>query len=356
MSQESPAWRPWVVLVGGFLGAGKTSLILTAARILEERGVRCAAVLNDQGDELVDTNHAGLRGVVSREVTGGCFCCRFSELLSATEALRTYAPEVIFAEPVGSCTDIVATVLRPLLEEFEFCRVAPLTVLVDPARTTTLLTGDADANLVFLLRKQLEEADVVCMSKADLYPNAAGIPGTESRRLSSKTGLGVAEWLDEVLGGCLQAGAKALNIDYEEYARAEAALAWLNLSLTFEPAYPASPASVTGPLLDSIDEAMTVAGVSFVHLKLIDRSPAGWVKAATCGNGQEPVVEGALDASPASRHELLLNLRAIGSPLEVQTIVEKQIESLEGRVLDVRLDCFSPAPPKPERRVAKTQL
>ena len=77
--------RAWIVVVGGFLGSGKTSLILAAARLLEQRGMRCAVILNDQGKELVDTRHAEAQGVLAREVTGGCFCCRFSDLMQGIE-------------------------------------------------------------------------------------------------------------------------------------------------------------------------------------------------------------------------------------------------------------------------------
>jgi G3E family GTPase len=42
-------------------------------------------------------------------------------------------------------------------------------VLVDPARATALLSPDADPDLAFLFEKQLQEADLVCMSKADLF-------------------------------------------------------------------------------------------------------------------------------------------------------------------------------------------
>ena len=47
--------RPQLVVVGGFLGAGKTTLILAAARLLAERGLRSAIILNDQSESLVDT-------------------------------------------------------------------------------------------------------------------------------------------------------------------------------------------------------------------------------------------------------------------------------------------------------------
>lgn len=356
MSDESPRPRPWIVIVGGFLGSGKTTLILAAARLLEQRGVRCAVILNDQSNDLVDSRHAEAEGFLAREVTGGCFCCRFSELISVIEHLQMFRPAVIFAEPVGSCTDISATVLGPLLECFDRYRIAPFTVLVDPARAAVLLAADADSDMAFLFQKQLHEADLVCMTKADLYPDAAGIPGMETRRLSARTGQGVPQWLDEILLGFQEAGRTTLEIDYGRYAQAEAALAWLNLSCDLVLAIPLSPALVIGPLIDRLDLALTAAALPIVHLKVFDRSTTGWLKAAVCTNGEEPRVEGDLDASPAGHHELVVNLRAKGDPEVVRRTVEEQLSHVEGQVLDVHLECFSPAPPKPERRVAKSRV
>ncbi|HEY1648051.1 MAG TPA: GTP-binding protein [Terracidiphilus sp.] len=353
MSEHPHQPRPWIVILGGFLGSGKTSLILAAARLLEKRGLRCAVILNDQCSELVDTRHVEIEGVLAREVTGGCFCCRFSELQSMIGELRTRAVDVIFAEPVGSCTDISATVFRPLREEFDLYRVAPFTVLVDPKRAASLNNEDADSPLAFLFQKQLDEADLVCMTKADLYPDAASLPGVAQRFLSAKTGQGVSEWLDEILSGSYDAGKTTLEIDYEQYARAEAALAWMNLSFTFEPAVPVSPALASGPLFDGLHDALTEAGISIAHLKMINRSPTGWLKVAVCANGEEPAVEGNLDASPAGRHELLVNLRARGDAAQVRKLVEWQLQQLEGRKLDMHFNCFSPAAPKPERRVPR---
>jgi hypothetical protein len=87
--------------------------------------------------------------------------------------------------------------------------------------------------------------------------------------------------------------------------RAEAALVWLNLQVSIEPQVPRSPAMVLGLLLDHLDAEFTRSNISILHLKTIVDSPAGFVKAAICGNVQEPTVEGALAASPASRHDLI---------------------------------------------------
>jgi hypothetical protein len=357
MKSEDSDIRPWIVIVGGFLASGKTTLILAAARELERLGRRCAIILNDQGAEQVDTRLAGLHGLRFGEVTGGCFCCRLSDLVNVAERLREHAPEVIFAEPVGSCADIVATVLRPFLQYSDRYRIAPFTVLIDPGRAESLAQSDSSVYLNYLFAKQIEEADILCFTKADLHPSPPQIPLlTEAprpvRQVSSVTGQGVLAWLDEILSGTLQTSGQSLNIDYQHYAQAEAALAWLNLQATFEPDIPASPSMVLGPFLDSLDQRLTKAGVAIVHLKMIVSSPSGYVKAALSGNGQEPRVEGVLDASPAAAHDILLNLRALGEPQETREIVEKELSKLAGRLTAVELNCFSPAPPEPEKRIA----
>jgi hypothetical protein len=345
--------KPWVVLVGGFLGAGKTTLILAAARELQRRGLRSAMVWNDQGKDLVDSRYAALSGMRSGEVTGGCFCCRLSGLIDAMGELRAHAPDVIFAEPVGSCTDLSATVLHPLLECSDTYQLAPLTVLVDPLRAQSMLKPNADPDMRFLFDKQLQEADLVCFTKSDLYPEYLEPSGPHVRHLSAKTGQGVAAWLNEILSGTIATGDQALLIDYSEYARAEAALAWLNLRAVFEPHSGLSPAVLLGPLLDRIDSALTAEHISIAHLKAIVTSPTGFLKVAICGNGHEPVVDGDLDASPAPRLELLLNLRAVGEPSQVRRIVERELHTLDSGPSQCAVDCFRPAAPVPERRIAR---
>jgi hypothetical protein len=348
--------RPWVVIVGGFLGAGKTTLLLAAARELERRGLRSAIILNDQGTALVDSEYARLHKVPTGEVTGGCFCCRFSELVDAMDQLRAHAPDVILAEPVGSCTDIAATLLQPLYDFSESYRIAPHTVLIDPERAFALLRDDADPHLRFLFSHQLEEADLLCFTKSDTRPNFPAIDGRSVRQISAKTGQGVAAWLDEALAGTLTAGSRILEIDYEQYAQAEAALAWLNLQVTIRPSTAVSPAVVLGPLLDHLHADLIAGGISIVHLKALIQAETGFVKAALCANDQQPAVEGNLDASPAATHQLLLNLRAVGDAAQVRSIVEHCMCQMGKDFTDLEIVCFHPAAPKPERRVAEATI
>ena len=64
-------------MVGGFLGAGKTTSILKMALNLKKQGKKAAIITNDQGEALVDTNLIKSSGFPVLEVTGSCFCCNF---------------------------------------------------------------------------------------------------------------------------------------------------------------------------------------------------------------------------------------------------------------------------------------
>jgi hypothetical protein len=328
-------------MVGGFLGAGKTTLILAAARRLQQRGLRVAAILNDQGDDLVDTQLVAQNGVPADQVTGGCFCCKLGDLVEAAGRLESYQPDVIFAEAVGSCTDIVATTLRPLLRDYaDRFRLAPFTVVVDAMMSEALL---ADEDMYFLWKNQTDEADLVWCTKDDLWCAHSG----DMPHLSARTGEGVDQWLEQVLGEGAAVGTKPLELDYSRYARAEAALTWLNCRAIVQPRAACAPATVVGPLLDRLDAALTRGGARIVHLKVMAQCETGYVKAALCANGQEPDVEGMLDASPAAEHEVLVNLRAVGEPEVLRAIVHDGFAALEAAVEWRLLQCFRPGPPVP---------
>jgi len=342
---------PTLVLVGGFLGAGKTTLILRAAETLRRRGLRAAVITNDQDSGLVDTRSSEVSGFDTREVAGGCFCCRFSDLLDAAEQLTDWSPDVIFAEPVGSCVDISATILQPFkaFHRHQF-RLAPYTVLADPSLAERVFGGQADTDVSFLYRQQIAEADLLCLTKADLGARAPSLPVPVDLRVSAVSGEGVEAWLDEVLHSSRVVGARLLDVDYARYAEAEAALGWLNLHAEILLREAQSPAALAGPLLDHLDRALTGAGMPIAHLKIFDQAESGYVKAGIVANGAEPRADGDLAASPAERHELVINLRAIGEPTSLDAMVRDALDRIDGEVTIRHLGAFRPAPPQPEHR------
>jgi G3E family GTPase len=157
-----------ILLVTGFLGAGKTTVVNHL--LAHAAGRRIAAVVNDFGAINIDAELiAGASdGVIS--LSNGCICCSLEgDLLRTLAALlrREPRPEFIVIETSGVAdpSDIVRNLMDPLI-----WREAPLeTVLCVVDATTTAETLNDDA----LLRSQLRAADVVALSKVDLV-DAAG--------------------------------------------------------------------------------------------------------------------------------------------------------------------------------------
>ena len=346
--------KPLLVPIAGFLGAGKTGLIIAGARALRKRNLNCAAILNDQGGNLVDTEHVRERQISAAEVAGGCFCCRFSDLIDRAEELRELNPDVIFIEAVGSCADLSATVIQPLKRDFrDRFRVAPLTVAVDPAQARQMSELPEASELRYLFDRQMEEADLLAFTKCDLglrYRHAASVDG---RCLSSLTGEGVSEWLDEILSGTIPAGAKILQINYDRYARAEAALGWLNWYAQIQLSWPLSPAELVGPFVDALQEAIRSQRGEIAHLKVSDDTDSSYLKVSVTSTTAEPGAEGDLAASPELRHELRLNLRAVMDAGVLRETFVRELNKLPGRQQEASLECFSPSRPEPQQRFSE---
>ena len=231
-------------LVGGFLGSGKTTAIGSACELLRSRGRRPAVVTNDQGAVLVDTRLLAGAGISTGEVTGGCFCCRYPELVERITALAQNGAQDLFAEAVGSCVDIARTVINPLLAGGEVALEAvTFSVLADARLLADYLAGRplpwSDSALHYLFERQLAEAPLLIATKADLVADDAETRQELTGRLQaafprqrlllqdSRTATGVAEWLRHITGtGAGPALLPGVEVDYDRYGAAEAALAW----------------------------------------------------------------------------------------------------------------------------------
>jgi G3E family GTPase len=245
MRIEMNAPRIRFVMVGGFLGAGKTTTLGRLASMYMQQGLSVGIVTNDQAEDLVDTNTLRSQGFEVGEVAGACFCCNFNELMETIESLgREERPDVILAEPVGSCTDLVATVIQPLKRLFnaEF-EIAPYCVILKPSHGRKILRNESGAGFspkaAYILKKQLEEADAILINRIDeLAPQEVTelaalleehYPGTPVLRISASTGAGF-DALFELLAQRGDFGRRVLDIDYDVYAEGEAELGWLNSS------------------------------------------------------------------------------------------------------------------------------
>ena len=161
------------LMVGGFLGAGKTTAIARIARHYLDQGLKVGLVTNDQATDLVDTYSLKAQGFQVGEVPGACFCCNFNQLIATLAALsHDEVPDIIVAEPVGSCTDLVATVIEPIQAlHADLYDVGPLAVLLKPEHGRRILRREKKAGFspkaAYIFLKQIEEADVVALNKID---------------------------------------------------------------------------------------------------------------------------------------------------------------------------------------------
>ena len=373
VGMDSSGPRSRYVMIGGFLGAGKTTAVGRFAQHLVGQGLRVGLITNDQGSGLVDTVSLRSRGFSTEEIPGGCFCCRFNSLVEAakrlTEATR---PDVFVAEPVGSCTDLVATVTYPLRRIYgDRFQIAPLSVLVDPIRAQRifgLAKGARFSDKVsYIYRKQLEEANVIVINKVDLLTSGelGKLKATLEEAfcqaqvlcLSARTGTGLEDWF-EILSEENQPHLPTVAINYDTYAEGEALLGWLNATIELKSNEAFDGNLILRELADHLQRRMGREDAEIAHLKMTLAPERGLGDLAVINvvrNDIVPELGQGLDA-PLRAGQLILNLRAEGDPNRLEEAVREVLSelseandgSLSVRVED--LERFRPGRPEPTHR------
>ncbi|ABF44501.1 CobW family GTP-binding protein [Deinococcus geothermalis] len=151
-----------VLVIGGFLGAGKTTLVNHLIRSLPRR---LGVIVNEFGQTGVDG------GLIERlqddvtELTAGCLCCTGrDDLLRAlvTISLREQQPDAVLVELSGMAdpTPVLTTLLdRSVRSAF---RVITLVAVVDARHVLQTLHDHPEA------ARQLAYANVIVLNKTDL--------------------------------------------------------------------------------------------------------------------------------------------------------------------------------------------
>jgi Ni2+-binding GTPase involved in maturation of urease and hydrogenase len=350
--------------VSGFLGAGKTTLVAAGARALQARGLRVAVVANDQGRDLVDTAWFRAQGLAAGEIPGGCFCCRFDALVAeADRLLAAHQPDVILAEAVGSCTDLLATVYRPLrrLHPGRF-ELAPLSVLVEAERLLEMESAFPH-DVAYVFERQLAEAELVVLTKLDL---ARDQPSADTRErlaaaarvpviaTSALTGEGVSDWVERLLaGGAPLAG--ELDVDYAAYARGEAELAWLNAALDFVRPSGLAPRELGSALGAALAARVRGLGAPLAHAKVLVACSRGAARLSLARAGGDWQWSGDLGLPAEAALSALVNVRMVGEPEALARLVRdaagEAARSLGAGVVEQRLESFAPEAPVPRHRL-----
>lgn len=373
LDTESPATDPPTdhraryVMIGGFLGAGKSTAVGQLARRFTDRGLRVGLITNDQGQGLVDTATLRHQGFSVEEIAGGCFCCRFNSLRDAAERLTAAErPDVFVAEPVGSCTDLLATVSYPLRRLYgDRFDVAPLSVMVDPLRCARVL-GIEDGRrfspkVSYVYQKQLEEAQILVINKIDRLGEEArrklrdGLaqryPEATVFEVSARHGEGLEEWFEHIEQGSL-GHRPAMEIDYQLYGEGEALLGWLNATLRFEASEELDGNVWTENFARALQDRLAKSNAEVAHLKMTLAPCTGPGDLALVNLVDRDLVPELAErlGAPVRHGQLVVNLRAEAPPEDLAAALEQEVAGREELVIE-HVEHFAPAPPQPTHRL-----
>jgi G3E family GTPase len=193
-----------LIIVAGFLGSGKTTLILSmASELIVQRGVKVAIIENEVGQIGIDNQYLELQGLRVKKLQSGCICCALSSDLVTTlkqlqESLR---PDVVILEPSGVANAAkILEITDCLLPEVIQKKVI---VIVDPTRFKAIMA------ITFpFVQESLNVADIVAINKIDQVDQVTldetkkeikGLTGVAKvAEISALQGTGLRDLMEEV--------------------------------------------------------------------------------------------------------------------------------------------------------------
>lgn len=275
-------------LVNGFLGSGKTTAIINATKNLIQQGKTVGIVTNDKGQFQVDTAFFQSSHIPTRQVTGGCFRCSFSEFEEKIVQLQeNVSPDIIFAESVGSCVDLVNTIFSPLQQNtILHVETTTYSVFTDIRLFQYWINHEPlpfSDKINYLFEKQIEESKLLLLNKSDLLPpdqqkeiSAIAIEQFPEKMIFLQNSLdqsGIQPWLNALENQMTLKDHPRLVVDYPTYKSGENEMAWLDQKFTIESHTPEriKPALIEliRLLLDSLQKENVFVG----HLKLLISFP-----------------------------------------------------------------------------------
>jgi G3E family GTPase len=355
-------------LVGGFLGSGKTTAIANSCKILSDNGITTSVITNDQGEYLVDSRFIKHSGISWSEVTGGCFCCNYNQLDTQINTLKNNNnPSAIFAEFVGSCTDLVATVLKPLIE-YRGAQNEQVTFssFVDSNLLLLHLEGGIlpfNMETMYIWEKQIEEAEVLVINKTDLLLSVEleklkrltenMFPSKQILFQNSLDNESLRKWIDLINKQSENKEHKSIDIDYEIYGKGEANLAWLDEEIQIISTDNTS-VEIANNFINSITDDIVRKGFTIGHLKyfMVFNDKSLKISHTTVSNKS---ASESMIYEKAGLVDLLVNARIQTSPDELRKILFdnlKQLKSNPGvQVNEKFLSYFQPGFPNPTHRM-----
>jgi cobalamin biosynthesis protein CobW len=161
-----PTKRVPALVLSGFLGSGKTTLVQGLLKDAAERGLRIALISNELGELGIDRALLGAGGQSYVELEGGCVCCELSDDLLETlvELKREVDPDRFVIETSG--------VALPYDTQLNFWR-EPVCDFIGDDMAVVVVNAEQVAeerDLEGTFEDQVQSADLLVLNKIDLVP------------------------------------------------------------------------------------------------------------------------------------------------------------------------------------------
>ncbi|MGO8926567.1 MAG: GTP-binding protein [Limisphaerales bacterium] len=282
-----------LIVIEGFWGAGKRTVISRLARWLVKRRHRVAILIEDPPYGLAEISPIQTGSLWVEDVPGCCASCRLDFLDEALRNLnRRQWPDTLIVAPVESCADLGARVVRPLLSIYPSgIQFSALSVLVDPFNTLYALGLEPGRGfgpeVRGILRKQMEEAEIIAINKCDVLPSrdrerleaaiAAQFPRAKVHAVSARTGLGCQRWFNSLCNAVLESR-PTMAVRYATFARGEELTEWFDglVSVSSRHRHGLDPELMLKRLAGASRTALARAGVRIASFRAVFGPLNGW--------------------------------------------------------------------------------
>ena len=352
------------MVVSGFLGAGKTTTMIALAEHMNKTFGETAIIANDLGANLVDTNLTQTSGCTVAEIASGCICYQMDNTVDQIRRLRDKDGAVFVMSDIPGCgvgalDHVYHRLATDNADEFT---LSPFTVVVDPERLRMIMPERADINLpeelVYLLKLQLEEADLVVLNKADLLAPEdveryvdflhAACPDIPVMVISALERTGIEELADFI--ATHETALKNFSVrNNQEFADAEAKLTWYNrrLYLKTNDGGKIDCNAVVDDLIESIRMGLIEKKRNVPHLKTFATSGNGDFNKASLIGVDYDVEYAQQFLRPHKNLRMIVNARAVCESRPLARLMDDALDEVcEKYDLDCQVfftECFGMA-------------
>ena len=316
------------MILGGFLGAGKTTTMIAFSEYLAQQGKKAAILVNDLGgDYLVDGAFTEATGCCCDEITGGCICYQTEKLVEKLRLFRDSAgADIVFSDipgcGIGALDHVYHRLNREYHGEFSVC---PFVAVADPERLRVIMPERADLHLpqemAYLFDAQLREAEVILLNKIDLLTDAeraaytAFLSEQYSRAkvfaVSAKTGEGIGDAIEYLYAH--ESTFPVVDIGYggPDFVAAEQRLCWYNRKFSVKvPDGEIDGNRFLAVLFDIIREKLISIVRNVPHLKAMARGSDGTAAKASLLGVDYATEFSTRFTAPQKSLQVMLNARA----------------------------------------------